>query len=81
MEALEITLLGVTGTCLLVQGLQHARMGDIWNLLKSDRELERTARIHQQENCELRSELRAQREHVSQLQRQVQLLLGLVPEA
>lgn len=30
MEALEITLLGVTGTMLLVQGLQHARMGDIW---------------------------------------------------
>ncbi|MFJ3073739.1 MULTISPECIES: hypothetical protein [Pseudomonas] len=81
MEALEIILLGVTGTTLLVQGLQHARLGDIWTLLKSDRDLERSARIHEQENTELRSALRAEREHVSQLQRQVHLLMGLIPEA
>jgi len=81
MEALEITLLAVIGTMLVVQGLQHARMGDIWNLLKNDRDLERTARIHEQENTELRSALRAEREHVSQLQRQVHLLMGLIPEA
>ncbi|HHJ1298110.1 hypothetical protein OGV25_09515 [Pseudomonas sp. P1B16] len=80
MDALEITLLGTTGITLLIACLTHARQGEMWNLLQGDRELERTARIHKQENNELRSALRAEREHVSQLRRQVQLLLGLVPE-
>ncbi|MCY1452350.1 hypothetical protein D9M71_692630 [compost metagenome] len=53
----------------------------MWDLLQGDRELQRSARIHKQENHELHSALRAEREHVSQLQRQVQVLLGLVPEA
>ncbi|MEN5033729.1 hypothetical protein [Pseudomonas sp. TWI929] len=81
MEALLIAVLGVIGITLLLVCLQYARQGEIWDLLQRDRELERTARIHKQENHELRSALRAEREHVSQLQRQVQLLLGLVPEA
>lgn len=59
----------------------NARQGEMWDLLQGDRELERSARIHKQENRELQSALRAEREHVSQLQRQVQVLLGLVPEA
>ncbi len=80
MEAIEISLLGICGITLLLLCLQYARQGEMWDLLQSDRELERTARIHKQENSELRSALRAEREHVSQLQRQVQVLLGLVPE-
>lgn len=81
METLEITLLSITGITLLMVGLQHTRLGEIWHLLRSDRVLERNARMHQLENNELRSELRAEREHVSQLQRQVQLLMDLIPEA
>ncbi|MFK0093596.1 hypothetical protein [Pseudomonas sp. NPDC090592] len=81
MEAIEISLLGICGITLLLVCLQHARQGEVWDLLQGDRELERTARIHKQENRELLSALRAEREHVSQLQRQVQVLLGLVPEA
>lgn len=80
MDSLEITLLAVTTITLLIAGLHHARLGEVWDLLQSDRSLERNARMHKQENNELRSALRAEREHVSQLQRQVQLLLGLVPE-
>ena len=81
MEAIEISLLGVCGITLLLVCLQHARQGEMWDLLQGDREVERSARIHKQENRELQSALRAEREHVSQLQRQVQVLLGLVPEA
>lgn len=81
MEAIEISLLGVCGITLLLVCLQNARQGQMWDLLQGDRELERSARIHKQENRELQSALRAEREHVSQLQRQVQVLLGLVPEA
>ncbi|NIE72891.1 hypothetical protein F3J44_00325 [Pantoea sp. Tr-811] len=81
MQAIEITLLGVTGLTLLMVCLDHARQGEIWSLLKGDRDLERSARIHELENSELRSALRAEREHVSQLQRQVQVLLGVTPQA
>lgn len=81
MEAIEISLLVICGFTLLLVCLQHARQGELWDLLQGDRERERSARIHQQENRELHSALRAEREHVSQLQRQVQVLLGLVPEA
>lgn len=81
MEAIKISLLGVCGITLLLVCLQNARQGQMWDLLQGDRELERSARIHKQENRELQSALRAEREHVSQLQRQVQVLLGLVPEA
>ncbi|MFJ4453071.1 hypothetical protein ACIP1G_04140 [Pseudomonas sp. NPDC089392] len=81
MEALQIAVLGISGITLLLVCLQYARQGEMWDLLQRDHELERSARIHKQENNELRSALRAEREHVSQLQRQVKLLLGLVPEA
>ncbi|MBO0369240.1 hypothetical protein GIB23_19340 [Pseudomonas putida] len=80
MDTLEITLLAVTALTLIIAGLHHARLSEVWDLLQSDRTLERNSRIHKEENNELRSALRAEREHVSQLQRQVQLLLGLVPE-
>ena len=53
----------------------------MWNLLQSDRELEQTARLHKQENSTLHAALRAEREHVSQLQSQIQVLLGLTPQA
>jgi len=69
-----------TGLTLIIAGLHHVRLSEVWDLLQSDRTLERNSRIHKEQNNELRSALRAEREHVSQLQRQVQLLLGLVPE-
>lgn len=79
MENIDLVLLGVTAFIVLMLGLQHARLSEIWRLLRSNRELERTARMQKQENRELRSALRAEREHVAQLQRQVHLLLGLAP--
>ncbi|ABY97917.1 hypothetical protein PputGB1_2016 [Pseudomonas putida GB-1] len=81
MEAIEIALLGVCGITLLLVCLQLVRQGEIWSLLQSDRELEHTARIHRQENSTLHAALRTEREHVSQLQHQIQVLLGLAPEA
>jgi hypothetical protein len=80
METLVLTLLVITSITLLMVGLSYVCLGEVWGLLQSDCDLKRTSRIHKQENNELRSALRAEREHVSQLQRQVQLLMGLVPE-
>lgn len=80
METLVLTLLVITGITLLLVGLSYACLGEVWSLLQSDCDLKRTSRLHKQENNELRSALRAEREHVNQLQRQVQLLMGLVPE-
>lgn len=79
MEVLEMALLGITGLTLLMVGRHHARLAELRHLLRRDRDLEHTARQHTEENRELRSALRAEREHVNQLQRQVQLLLRLVP--
>ncbi|MDZ3990963.1 hypothetical protein [Pseudomonas sp. Teo4] len=79
MELLEMALLGTTGLTLLMVGLHHARLVELRHLLRRDRDLEHSARQHIEENRELHSALRAEREHVSQLQRQVQLLLSLVP--
>ncbi|GLO13470.1 hypothetical protein PPUJ20028_20510 [Pseudomonas putida] len=81
MEAMEISLLCVCSITLLLVCLQSVRQGEMWNLLQSDREREQTARLHQQENSTLHAALRAEREHVSQLQHQIQVLLGLTPEA
>lgn len=81
METLQLVLLSLSGITLLVLVLVHSRMGEVWDVVRNDRDVQRIARIHEHENNELRSELRAERELVGQLRRQVQMLLGVTPES
>ncbi|WP_263227038.1 hypothetical protein [Pseudomonas alabamensis] len=81
METLQLALLSLSGITLLVLVLVHSRMGEVWDVVRNDRDLQRISRIHEHENNELRSELRAERELVGQLRRQVQMLLGVAPES
>lgn len=81
METLQLALLSLSGITLLVLVLVHSRMGEVWDVVRNDRDLQRISRIHEHEDNELRSELRAERELVGQLRRQVQMLLGVAPES
>ncbi|MBH3411276.1 hypothetical protein [Pseudomonas putida] len=59
---------------------QYLKLQKVWDTLVNCRTSLRWARIHEMENKELRSALRAEQAHVDQLQRKVSLLEGLVPE-
>lgn len=80
METLQLALLSLSGITVLILVLLHSRVGEVWDVVKNDRDAQRIARIHEHENNELRSELRAERELAGQLRRQVQVLLGVNPE-
>jgi len=80
METLQLVLLSLSGITFLMLMLVHSRIGEVWELVHSDRNAHRSALVHEHENKELRSALRAEREMVGQLRRQVQVLLGMTPE-
>lgn len=80
METLQLTVLSLSGISLLMLMMVHSRIGEVWEVVRSDRDAQRSALVHEHENKELRSALRAEREQVGQLRRQVQVLLGVTPE-
>lgn len=58
----------------------YLKLQKVWTVIVNCRTSLRWARIHEAENKELRSALRAEREHVDQLQRKVALLNAVEPE-
>jgi hypothetical protein len=59
--------------------IQYLKLQDIWQIIVDCKTATRWAKIWEMENKELRSALRAEKEHVDQLQRKVELLQTLVP--
>lgn len=59
--------------------IQYLKLQDIWQLLVDCKTKMRWAQIQETENRELRSALRAEKAHVEQLRRQVDLLQALIP--
>ena len=80
-EAVSTGALVLIGVILVVLLVQYLRLREIWHLVLACRQDARWARIWEMENHELRSALRAEREHVAQLQRKLELLQALVPVA
>jgi len=55
------------------------RLRELWKMALACRKDARWARIWEAENRELRSALRAEKEHVQQLQRKLVILQELIP--
>ncbi len=64
---------------LLVLLHQCLRLRDLWHMALGCQKNARWARISEVENRELRSALRAEKEHVQQLQRKLVILQELIP--
>jgi len=58
----------------------YLKLQKVWTVVVNCRASLRWAQIHETENRELRSALRAEREHVDQLLRKVALLNAVEPE-
>ena len=78
-EAFSTGALLMMGTLLLVLLLQYLRVRELWQMAIACRKDVRWARIWEMENRELRSALRAEKEHVKQLQRKLVILQELIP--
>jgi hypothetical protein len=63
----------------LVLLIQYLKLQDICRIIVDCKRATRWAKIWEMENKELRSALRAEKEHVNQLQRKLELLQALVP--
>ena len=77
-EAFSTGALLMMGTILLVLLLQYLRVRELWQMAIACRKDVRWARIWEMENRELRSALRAEKEHVKQLQRKLVILQELI---
>jgi hypothetical protein len=78
-EVVSTGALVVMGVILLVL-IQHClKLSALWKMVAHYQKDLRWAQIWEVENRELRSALRAEREHVAQLQRKLELLQALIP--
>ena len=59
--------------------IQYLKLQDIWHLIVDCKSKMRWAQIHEAENKELRSALRAEKAHVEQLKRKLDLMQELIP--
>ncbi|MBI6614203.1 hypothetical protein HBO40_29465 [Pseudomonas protegens] len=78
-EAVSTGALVMMGAILLVLLNQWLRLRELWKMALACRKDARWARIWEAENRELRSALRAEKEHVQQLQRKLVILQELIP--
>ncbi|MFJ4456800.1 hypothetical protein ACIP1G_23320 [Pseudomonas sp. NPDC089392] len=78
-EVVATGALVAMGIILLIQ--QGLKLGELGKKVEHCQKDLRWLQIWETENRELRSALRAEREHVAQLQRKVELLQALVPVA
>lgn len=78
-EAVSTGALLMMGAILLVLLHQCLRLHELWQMALGCQKSERWARIWEMENRELRSALRAEKEHVQQLQRKLVILQELIP--
>lgn len=61
--------------------MQYLKLADIWQLIIDCKSRMRWAQIQESENKELHSALRAEKAHVEQLKRKLDLLQALIPES
>ncbi|MFJ5183097.1 hypothetical protein ACIP61_16950 [Pseudomonas fulva] len=80
-EVVATGALVAMGIILLVLIQQGFRLGELGKKVEHYQKDLRWLQIWEMENHELRSALRAEREHVAQLQRKLELLQALVPVA
>ncbi|NIE78114.1 hypothetical protein F3J45_27175 [Pantoea sp. Ap-967] len=80
-EVVATGALVAMGIILLVLIQQGLKLGELGKKVEHWQRDLRWLQIWEMENRELRSALRAEREHVAQLRRKVELLQGLVPVA
>ena len=78
-EAVSTGALLMMGAILLVLLHQWLRLRELWQMAMACQKNVRWARIWEMENRELRSALRAEKEHVQQLQRKLVILQELIP--
>lgn len=78
-EAVSTGALLMMGAILLVLLHQCLRLRELWQMAMSCQKNVRWVRIWEMENRELRSALRAEKEHVQQLQRKLVILQELIP--
>lgn len=79
LEAVSTGALLMMGAILLVLLHQCLRLRELWQMAMGCQKNVRWARIWEMENGELRSALRAEKEHVQQLQRKLVILQELIP--
>ena len=78
-EAVSTGALLMMGAILLVLLHQCLRLRELWQMARDCQKNVRWSRIWEMENRELRSALRAEKEHVQQLQRKLVILQELIP--
>ena len=78
-EVVSTGALLMMGAILLVLLHQCLRLRELWQMAMGCQKNVRWARIWEMENRELRSALRAEKEHVQQLQRKLVILQELIP--
>ena len=82
MSTLDVVSKGalmLLGLILLVLWIQTLRLRDIWQVMLGCQQAARWASIWEMENKELRSALRAEKEHVEQLKGKLVILQSLIP--
>ena len=78
-EVVSTGALVAMGVILLVL-IQHClKLSELWKVVAHYQKDLHWAQIWEAENRELRSALRAEREHVAQLQRKLEILQALIP--
>ena len=78
-EVVSTGAMVMMGAILLVLLHQCLRLRELWQMAMGCQKNVRWARIWEMENRELRSALRAEKEHVQQLQRKLVILQELIP--
>jgi hypothetical protein len=78
-EVVSTGALLMMGAILLVLLHQCLRLRELWQMAMDCKKNARWVRIWEMENRELRSALRAEKEHVQQLQRKLVILHELIP--
>lgn len=78
-DAISTGALVTMAAIAVVMLIQYLKLQDIWQLIVDCKTKLRWAQIQESENNELRSALRAEKAHVEQLKRKLELLQALIP--
>lgn len=80
-DAISTGALVTMAAIAIVLVIQCLKLQDIWQLIVDCKTSLRWARIQEEDNRELRSALRAEKAHVEQLKRKLDLLQDMMPVA
>lgn len=78
-DAISTGTLVTMAAIAMVVLIQYLKLQDIWNLIVDCKSKMRWAQTYEAENKELRSALRAEKAHVEQLKRKLDLMQELIP--